>query len=57
MNKSTKILLIAIGTLSIIAGIFNYLKKEDLTESMFALVIGISIIVTVFYGKKLNTCK
>lgn len=51
MNKSTKILLIAIGTLSIIAGIFNYLKKEDLTESMFALVIGISIIVTVFMEK------
>lgn len=51
MNKSTRILLIAIGTLSILAGLITYLKRNDVSGAISAFVIGSSILGVVFMDK------
>lgn len=52
MNKSTKTVLVVIGLLSLLAGIFEYLNNDDPTRSLFGVFIGVSIIGTVFMMKK-----
>lgn len=52
MHKSTRILLIAIGTLSILAGLIAYLKRNDVSGAISAVVIGSSILGVVFMDKR-----
>ena len=48
MEKLTKIVLIIIGSLSILAGIFAYFYKNDTPIDYFAIFIGVAIIGSVF---------
>ncbi len=52
MHKSTRILLIAIGTLSILAGLIAYLKRNDVSGAISAFVIGSSVLGVVFMDKR-----
>lgn len=52
MHKSTRILLIAIGTLSILAGLIRCLKRNDVSGAISAFVIGSSILGVVFMDKR-----
>ncbi|GAB1445007.1 MAG: hypothetical protein KF860_10815 [Cyclobacteriaceae bacterium] len=44
MNKSTKIVVIIIGMLSVLAGVYSYLYKEETTIAYFGIFLGIVLI-------------
>ncbi len=56
MNKNTRILLITIGALSILSGIYGFVTETNLSMNFLAIFIGVSIIGSVFYqiSKKLD---
>ncbi|GEM_PF-5276261 len=47
MNKSTKILLIIFGIVSIAVGIWSYVYESDPSNAYFATGIGAALIITV----------
>lgn len=51
MNKSTKIILIVIGTLSIVAGIARFFQGDKI-DALLAFVLGISLIVLIYFQKE-----
>lgn len=53
MNKTTKKLLIVIGTLSILAGIVRYFQGDNI-DSLLAFVIGITLIGSIYFTKSVN---
>ena len=52
MDKKTKITLIIIGILSVLAGIGVYFEKQENINALFAIFIGLALIGTVFFIKK-----
>lgn len=48
MDKSAKRLMVIIGVLSILLGIFSYFYKNDTLNTYFAFFIGITLIGSVF---------
>ncbi|MEO8960660.1 MAG: hypothetical protein ABI325_02180 [Ginsengibacter sp.] len=51
MERPTKILLIIIGVLSILTGIYSYFYKSEPVISYSAIFIGVAIIGIVFFIK------
>ena len=51
MKKSTKNLIIGIGILSILSGIYAIFSNGDMSEIMFGFVIGASLIGSVYFDK------
>lgn len=55
MEKSTKNVLIGIGVLSILAGLYGIYSKAELFNVFITVFIGLSLIVTVYLDKgKMN---
>jgi len=52
MKKSTRKIIIGIGTLSILSGIYGILSKGELYEIIFAFFIGSSLIGATYFDKK-----
>ncbi|MBX2925632.1 MAG: hypothetical protein KF746_25770 [Chitinophagaceae bacterium] len=44
MNRSVKMIVILIGVLSILAGAFSFLYKNDRSNTYFAIFIGVALI-------------
>jgi uncharacterized membrane protein len=58
MTKSVKTLIIAIGTLSIISGIYLVISGSDFSEYFSGIFIGVALIGSAFFYKdKDNTDK
>lgn len=51
MKKSTKKLIIGIGILSILSGIYTIFYNGDTSEIMFGFFIGASLIGSVYFDK------
>jgi len=51
MKKSTKNLIIGIGILSILSGIYAIFSNGDSSEIMFGFFIGASLIGSVYFDK------
>lgn len=47
MNKPTRIILIIIGFLSVLAGVYSYFYKQDGSNTYFAIFIGMILIGSV----------
>lgn len=54
MKKSTKVLLIIFGVLSISSGVRFYFLKEDTSDAYIGIFTGIALIVSVFLIKTKN---
>ena len=50
MNKSLKMVIVGIGILSVLAGLFSYYKANN-TNTYFGVFIGIALIGSVFLIK------
>lgn len=48
MNKPTRTILIIIGFLSILTGVYSYFYKHDSSNTYFAIFIGMVLIGSVF---------
>lgn len=48
MNKPTRTVLIIIGFLSILAGVYSYFYKNDSSNTYFAIFIGMVLIGSIF---------
>ena len=58
MKKSTKNLIIGIGSLSILAGIYSIFTNGEMFDIISAITIGASLIGSVYFdisGKKNNS--
>jgi len=51
MKRSTRYFLIVIGVLSIMSGIYSIIIKGDVSDIIFGLVIGASLIGSVYFDK------
>ncbi len=51
MERSTKIVIIIIGALTISAAIYSYFYKSETTIAYSAIFIGVALIVSVFLIK------
>ncbi|MBW7889933.1 MAG: hypothetical protein H3C48_02690 [Chitinophagaceae bacterium] len=52
MNKSTKIVLILIGALTLAAGILSLVRKKNMEIAFGGLIIGAGLIVLATYDKE-----
>ncbi|MDO6471316.1 hypothetical protein [Maribacter sp. 1_MG-2023] len=52
MNKSTRTVIIIIGTLSILAGIYGFITNADSTATYSGIFIGIALIGSVIINQK-----
>tara|TARA_B100001778_G_scaffold286823_1_gene254328 strand:+ start:664 stop:825 length:162 start_codon:yes stop_codon:yes gene_type:complete len=52
MGKSSKIIVIVIGCLSIISSIFELSQGESFSEVVLGFIIGVSLIGTILLDKK-----
>ncbi|MEZ4919635.1 MAG: hypothetical protein R2792_11085 [Saprospiraceae bacterium] len=55
MKKSTRNLLYGIGTLSLLSGVYAIVVKKELFDILFGLVIGASLIGSVYFDQSKNT--
>ncbi len=52
MNKFTQNLIIGIGVLSIIAGIYTYFSETEKFNAFFGIFIGVVLIGSIYISKK-----
>jgi multisubunit Na+/H+ antiporter MnhC subunit len=55
MKKSTRNLLYGIGALSLLSGVYAIVMKKELFDIVFGLVIGASLIGSVYFDQSKNT--
>ena len=51
MEKSTRNLIIGIGTLSILSGIYGIIIKDDMFNIISAIFIGASLIGSIYFDQ------
>jgi len=54
MNKSTKYLVIGIGILSILSGVYSIFSNGEMFDIIIGITIGASLIGSVFLNPKEN---
>lgn len=52
MNKSTKIIILAIGVLSILAGVYGFFNNSESSVTYGGIFIGVILIGSLFINQK-----